>query len=107
VGFVGGLTIGVATPAGGSLPLASHSVPVPTTAHAPASTPPISEQLEPADAGPSAAEPDAPVVAREAAATQNAARAKAPTKGSKAQPSTPAAPRSTSQQPPMILGIRY
>ena len=70
MGFVGGVTIGVITPAGNTLPIMSTSVPVPTMAYAHALSPPILEWLQPANAEPSAAEPDAPVIALEAVATQ-------------------------------------
>ena len=68
MGFVGGVTIGVITPAGDSLPIASTSVPVPTMAYAHALSPPILEWLQPANAEPSAE--SAPVIALEAVSTQ-------------------------------------
>ena len=70
MGFIGGVTIGLITPADKSVPIMSTSIPVPTMTYAHALSPPISEWLPPANAEPSAAEPDAPVIALEAVATQ-------------------------------------
>src|SRR5262245_19133581 len=105
VGFVAGWALGVVVPAGGgsaSEPEAAAHILRPALEHASGLQPVATEPDEQA-----AARSDAPIIAREALATETAARA--PVLKDAPNASSPPVPArsSNSRAPPLILGIRH